>query len=200
MLGICYAENEEDKKAIYCLKKAVDLDPYNIEAQLVLGISYLNDMNTVGALTSLKNWMLHNPIFQHINIKIDEYSDGTMTDDVMQLMLKAHEVDENNADINIVLGVLYNVSMNYDSALSHFLKALEYRSDDYSLLNKIGATLANNMKSEQATEYYAKALQIRPSYVRGWVNLGISYLNMDNNATEAVQALLQAINLAPERE
>lgn len=37
MLGVCYAENEDDKKALYCLKKAVDLDPYNLEAQLALG-------------------------------------------------------------------------------------------------------------------------------------------------------------------
>ena len=42
MLGVCYAENEDDKKALFCLKKAVELDPYNLDAQLALGESTCN--------------------------------------------------------------------------------------------------------------------------------------------------------------
>ena len=40
-LGVAYAENEDDKKALYCLKKAVDLDPFNLEAQLALGECFI---------------------------------------------------------------------------------------------------------------------------------------------------------------
>ena len=37
---------------------------------------------------------------------------------------------------------------------------------------QLGATLANHNKSEQAVQVYAKALNIRPTYARGWLNLG----------------------------
>ena len=35
MLGEAHAENDEDRVAIACLEKAVDIDPYNLDALLV---------------------------------------------------------------------------------------------------------------------------------------------------------------------
>ena len=37
MLGVCHADNDEDKKAIVCLNHAIDCDPYNLDALLSLG-------------------------------------------------------------------------------------------------------------------------------------------------------------------
>ncbi len=34
--GLCHAENDEDKKAIICLEKAVEQDPYNLDVRLVM--------------------------------------------------------------------------------------------------------------------------------------------------------------------
>lgn len=68
---------------------------------------------------------------------------------------------------------------------------------------QLGATLANNKECAEATQYYAQALQLRPSYVRGWVNLGIAYFNMGDNVylpeviAEAARAFIQALSLAP---
>jgi peroxin-5 len=141
MLGVYYAENEDDKKAAQCLKKAIELDPYNLKALLALGTSSVNEVNTVGALTALKSWIQHNPAFQELHVEVDAYSDGTMVDDVMQLMLAAAQVDPNNPDVHTLLGLLYNISSNYTAALTHFKKALEFHPDDYALLNKVSTYL-----------------------------------------------------------
>ena len=58
-------------------------------------------------------------------------------DEVMQLMLEAERWDPHDADTHVVLGVLYNVSQDYDSALSHLRTALSHRPDDFALLNKV---------------------------------------------------------------
>lgn len=39
--------------------------------------------------------------------------------------------------VQVVLGVVYNVSQDYDSAVEAFEKALQARPDDYSLWNKV---------------------------------------------------------------
>lgn len=88
MLGCCHSENDDDKKAILCLSKAVDYDPYNIESLLALGTSYVNELEPQKALETLKSWVSHNPKFQGLSIAPDEFSDGTLMDTVQQLMAR----------------------------------------------------------------------------------------------------------------
>ena len=150
MLGQSHAENDEDRKAIHCLERAIEEDPYSLPALLALGVSYVNELDSQRALATLKAWVEHNPSFEGMSVKQDEYSDGTLMDEVMQLMLGAAQCQPDDADVQVVLGVLYNVSRDYDSAVESFRRALDARPDDYSLWNKLGATQANGSKSEEA--------------------------------------------------
>jgi peroxin-5 len=138
MLGACHAENDEDKRAIYCLNKCLDCDPYNLEALLALGTSYVNELDSVKALETLRTWVAHNPRYQGLDSgALDAYSDGTLMDEVTQLMLMVSAHDPLDIDVKIVLGVLYNVSLDYDGAIDCFTQACGMRPGDYSLLNKV---------------------------------------------------------------
>jgi peroxin-5 len=194
MLGMCHAENDMDKEAIVCLKKAVQCDPYNTEALLALGTSYVNEMDSAGALSVLKEWVLHHPSFCGLTPAKDEYSDDTLMDEVMQLILAAHNHAPQDVDVKVLLGVLYNVSQNFDQAAELFRDALKHRPNDYTLFNKLGATLANSNGSEAAIPLYEKAVEIRPSYARGWLNKGISYANL-NQYEEAARSYVKALDL-----
>ncbi|GMF46944.1 unnamed protein product [Phytophthora fragariaefolia] len=154
MLGECHAENDEDKSAIICLERAVEEDPYNLSALLALGVSNVNELNPQGALKTLKAWVQHNPKFHGLEIQVDEYSDGSLMDEVMQLMLQARAHDPSDSDVQVVLGVLYNVSKDYDAAVESFKVATDARPDEYALWNKIGATLANSARSSEAIPAY----------------------------------------------
>ena len=197
MLGRCHAENDMDKAAIVCLKRALDIDPYNLDALLALGTSYVNELDSAGALHMLKEWVLHHPTFCGLTPAQDEYSDGTLMDEVMQLILAAHSHAPMDVDVKVLLGVLYNVSQNFDQAASLFNEALQARPDDFTLLNKLGATLANSNESTEAIPLYEKALGFRPSYARGWLNLGISHANL-NQYDEAANAYVKALHLNPQ--
>ena len=48
-----------------------------------------------------------------------------------------------------------------------FQEAMALRPEDYTLRNKLGATLANSNGSAEAIPIYEEALESRPSYARG---------------------------------
>lgn len=142
----------------------------------------MNELDSQHALHNLKAWVQHNPKYAGLEITNDEYSDGTLMDEVgllsfrlatvrnrrfhclpasqpasqppgswiperrsgrscawqvNQLMLQAQRWDPGDADVQVVLGVLYNVSRNYDSAAEAFRRALEARPHDHTLWNKV---------------------------------------------------------------
>lgn len=195
-LGSCHAENDEDKQAIICLQKAIDCDPYNLSGLLSLGTCFVNELDSENALKMLRSWVTHNPRFHGLNVQPDMYSDGTLMDEVMQLVLAAHTHAPEDTDVKVLMGVLYNVSSDFDSASTLLAEALQPAPNDYNVLNKLGATLANNNKSEEAIPLYKQALGVRPTFTRGWLNLGISYANL-NKYEDAAKAYLQSLHLNP---
>jgi peroxin-5 len=64
-------------------------------------------------------------------------------------------------------------------------------------MEQLAATYANSTQSETAIPHYLQALQLRPTYARGWLNLGISYANLDRYE-EAAKAYAQALHLNPD--
>lgn len=78
----------------------------------------------------------------------------------------------------MALGVLHHLNRGFAPAVVAFQKALQIRPQDYSLWNKLGATLANDSHSKEAIGAYQKALDLKPNYMRAWTNMGISYANV----------------------
>lgn len=56
-LGICHADNENDISAIAAFLKCYELDPYDLDALLQLGVSYTNEIDPFRAITYLRNWI-----------------------------------------------------------------------------------------------------------------------------------------------
>ena len=47
-----------------------------------LGTSYVNELDSERALRNLMAWVQHNPKYSGLEIAVDEYSDGTLMDEV----------------------------------------------------------------------------------------------------------------------
>lgn len=59
-----------------------------------------------------------------------------------------------------------------------FRAALAASPADYSLWNKLGATLANSSRSGEAIAAYQKALDLKPNYMRAWTNMVRAHLEL----------------------
>eukprot|EP00542_Grammatophora_oceanica_P020265 CAMPEP_0194034926 /NCGR_PEP_ID=MMETSP0009_2-20130614/7381_1 /TAXON_ID=210454 /ORGANISM="Grammatophora oceanica, Strain CCMP 410" /LENGTH=177 /DNA_ID=CAMNT_0038676077 /DNA_START=52 /DNA_END=585 /DNA_ORIENTATION=+ len=129
----------------------------------------------------------------------DAASAPTSELDQVQSLLKsalALDATTTSPDIQEALGVVYNVSRDYDAAVECFRTALQQRPSDYTLHNKLGATLANSNQSTDALHSYQRALELRPKYARAWLNMAISHSNL-KQYDEAARCYLQTLSLNP---
>ncbi|EDQ87270.1 uncharacterized protein MONBRDRAFT_27486 [Monosiga brevicollis MX1] len=101
---------------------------------------------------------------------------------------------EHQADLLVGLGIMHHILRDYEAAADNFQAALAQRPDDFLLWNKLGATLANSERSEEALQIYRHALTIRPGYVRARYNAGVACLNLRLHR-DAVEHFLAALAL-----
>lgn len=197
LLGIAHAENDDDQQAIAAMMRAHEADPTNLEVLLSLGVSHTNELEQAAALKYLYGWLRHHP--KYGTIAPPELSDSLYYADIARLFVEAARMSPEDADVHIVLGVLYNLSREYDKAIESFQTALKLKPQDYSLWNKLGATQANSVQSADAILAYQRALDLKPNYVRAWANMGISYANQ-GMYEESVRYYVRALAMNPKAD
>ncbi|KAI9572297.1 hypothetical protein HD554DRAFT_2168520 [Boletus coccyginus] len=199
-LGVKQQENEREAKAIQALQRAVDLDPSHLPTWLALSVSYTNDGNRLGAYDAIRQWVLRHSQYETIvsgtGLAMDARGDFAGLIDVLIRMARSADQQEGgvDADVQVALAVLLNTTEDYAKAVDCFLTALAVRPDDWLLYNRVGATMANSGQAINALEYYRRALELNPAYIRARFNLGISCINL-RRYDEAASHILDALVL-----
>lgn len=187
VLGKLHMDNDEDRPAVRCLLNSVNIDANNLDNLLALGVSCTNILDEVQAMNHLKHWMMNNPKYKHIvtdpevipenvvgkSINMEDIK--AMNARLIEYFEKGRAANPQDPELATSLAVLYFVARDYKASVSLFNEALKYDTNNYSLWNKLGATLAHLGRAEEAVEAYNRALEFKPNYVRAWVNLGIAH-------------------------
>ncbi|XP_077573364.1 PEX5-related protein isoform X2 [Stigmatopora nigra] len=214
VLGTTQAENENEQAAIVSLQRCLELHPNNLPALMAVAVSLTNTGMRYEACEALLRWFRHNPKYKQL-LKGKNHLVGSpnsqrrlscapnmgrhesaMLPEVKELFLEAvqHNSDSVDPDLLTGLGVLYNLSGEFNKAVEAFNTALSVRPEDYLLWNRLGATLANGDRSEEAVEAYTRALELQPGFIRSRYNLGISCINLGAHR-EAARNFLTALSL-----
>ncbi|XP_043097762.1 PEX5-related protein isoform X5 [Puntigrus tetrazona] len=210
VLGTTQAENENEQAAIVSLQRCLELHPNNLQALMALAVSLTNTGMRQEACEALLSWIRHNPKYKQLlksrthlqaspGSRRPSYPSAMgcpLLPEVKELFLEAaqHNSDTIDPDLQTGLGVLYNLSSEFNKAVEAFNAALSVRPEDYLLWNRLGATLANGDRSEEAVEAYTRALELQPGFIRSRYNLGISCINMGAHR-EAASNFLTALGL-----
>ncbi|TFK44386.1 hypothetical protein BDQ12DRAFT_672889 [Crucibulum laeve] len=203
-LGVKQQENEREHKALQALQRAVELDPTHLPTWLALAISYTNDSNRQGTYDAIQEWVTRNekyqPAVQSFRALNPESANAHLSERYSRLIqclieMARSDVSGNvDADIQIALAVLLNTNEDYAKAQDCFRTALAVRPEDWLLYNRVGATMANSGHAGEALQFYYRALELNPGYIRARFNLGISCINL-RRYEEAAQHILDALVL-----
>lgn len=212
MLGSAQAQNEKELPAIRALEQALKIDPGNLDALMGLAVSYTNEGYDSTAYRTLERWLSNKypSIIDPKEVSGDAdlgFTDRQLLHDrVTELFIQAAQLSPSGAqmdpDVQVGLGVLFYCAEEYDKAVDCFSAALtstesgstNQREQLHLLWNRLGATLANSGRSEEAIEAYEQALTINPNFVRARYNLGVSCINI-GCYPEAAQHLLGALSM-----
>ncbi|KDN39933.1 TPR-like protein [Tilletiaria anomala UBC 951] len=209
-LGEAQAMNEREIPAIKALEEAIKIDENNLEAYMSLAISYTNEGYDAAAHATLERYIQRAyphikaaPLPDAINGQADPI-EGTagnpwaslnrVTDMFLAAAREGAAKGTIDPEVQVGLGVLFYSNSSYNQAKDCFESALQVRPNDFLLWNRLGATLANGGKPEEAIEAYQKALELRPTFTRAIYNLSVSCLNLGAHH-EAAEHLLAALAL-----
>ncbi|XP_068699598.1 peroxisomal targeting signal 1 receptor-like [Montipora foliosa] len=210
-LGTSQAENEQDIAAIIALNKCLEGQPDNLTVLMALAVSYTNESMQAQACKTLKAWLKANPRYSDLlptepvgskasarsRLVTSSLMSSDMYNEIRELYITAAQrapVNDIDSNIQVGLGVLFNLSGEYNKAVDCFQAALQAVPNDALLWNRLGATLANGGRSEEAVDAYRHALNLSPGFIRCRYNLGISCINL-NAHKQAVDHLLTSLNM-----
>jgi tetratricopeptide (TPR) repeat protein len=103
-MGQLYQENDQDDYAIIAFKKAYEIDPFDLDSLLCLGISCTNELEQREAITHLNNWLKYHPDFAQIAAGFATAEPDF--DTVRNGFLEAHRVKPQDTHVALALGVL----------------------------------------------------------------------------------------------
>jgi tetratricopeptide (TPR) repeat protein len=211
-LGNVQAQNEKETPAIRAYEQSLRLDPSNLSALMGLAISYINEGYESTAYRTLERWLsvkypqVISPADLTPDTEVGFTDRALLHDKVTSLFIRAAQLSpqgkQMDPDVQVGLGVLFYGAEDHDKAVDCFEAALastesgtSNRPDQAHLLwNRLGATLANSGRSEEAIAVYEKALMLKSNFVRARYNLAVSCINI-GCFEEAAQHLLGSLSM-----
>lgn len=169
LLGTSQAENEKDPNAIAALKRSLDLNPNNQKVLMALAISYTNESYQNQALKMLNQWMKINPKYSNLVSPGGDSDDMAGVEELASSRIRGMELEltqelflqavQQNAatgdfdvDVQEALGVLFNLSSEYDKAVDCFKAAVQMAPENAKLWNRLGASYANGNKPTEVSQ------------------------------------------------
>ncbi|MCJ1444164.1 MAG: Peroxisomal membrane signal receptor PTS1 [Stictis urceolatum] len=212
MLGAAQAQNEKETPAIRSLEQALRIDENNLEALMGLAVSYTNEGYDATAYRTLERWLsvkypaIISPDSLSTAADVGFTDRHLLHEKVTNLFIKAAQLSPDgehmDPDVQVGLGVLFYGDEEYEKAVDCFSAALastesgttNQRAQVHLLWNRLGATLANSGRPEEAIAAYERALTMNPNFVRARYNLGVSCINI-GVLEQAAQHLLGALSM-----
>ena len=131
--------------------------------------------------------------------KYEEIHDTRWVRDARQSCGQAVTLDGGLAAAHLCLGMIYNGTGQYQSAIAEFKRALEREPTNDTVYRELASVYQSQGRMAEAEQTYRRAIQLRPQYWAGYNALGIFYFGR-SRYSEAADMFGKVIDLLPDSD
>ncbi len=146
--------------AISGLLKCISIDPYNLKALLMLGVSYTNDLEETRALKYLKTWMMNHPDYHGTALAGEKASAAAIAAGGASASAAGGGGAGSSAE-EIYGGVASRLSL-HDEVTKMFLDACRINPRDADLHTVLGVLFHISNDFDKAIDAFKTAVKLRP--------------------------------------
>jgi Flp pilus assembly protein TadD len=196
-LGYVYTAERENEKAIAEYRKAIELDPKMVDAQLNLGISLLAD-DPKAAIEPLEKVIELDPANErgHYLLGVAEERSGNPAEAEKEYTV-AVKLDPNNADARAALGGSYLRERKAADAETTFRELLRLKPGDQQAEIGLAQSLLQQKKTADAVDALTAYLNENPTDTKARVMQATALVDLGKN-DDALAALDRAASNGPE--
>ncbi len=111
--------------------------------------------------------------------------------------LKAYDLNNELAEVNTTLGLVYSGTGNYNGAISVFNQALKVDPTNAAAFRGLAKVYQKLEKLDEAEATYKEAISLKPDYWGGYNDLGVFYFKQ-GQYEQAIKQFKQIILLTPD--
>lgn len=197
-LGDTFIQKSSFEEAIFSYEKAIQLDPFYVEAYSSLGNFYLKQKQVDKARENLEKVIDIDSGNLEAYISLgDIYRQQKEWQQAEQIYKKALKLKPYDAKLSQSLGQTYQELGLIQQAIEYYLQAITLEPTNGELYNLLGEAFYKQKDILQANTAYEKALQYKPKDATIHKNLCLTQLNQ-KQYEEALKRCQQAFRLNPE--
>ncbi len=172
------------KEASGFYKKCLKIKPDFYKAIINLGMCYYQSNNLISSRKLFEKAISTNSIQEDkpslyfaysrlgfINKKLRSY------DKAILYLKKASKIKEDPKNL-VLLGILYEEKGNKALAKEVYNNALGVDSENIEALYNFGTLIMNTDTPKKALEYFKKIIDIKPSYIKAYINAGVCHVKL----------------------
>ena len=197
-LGKFHRQQENPSAALEAYKRALDVDPTNVNRWLSVGGILRESGQSKDAIEHFHRAAELRPdqAVPYMNLGA-AYSDMGQFGKAIEYTTRAIELEPNLATAHANLGQMYNRIGKHNKAISALEKAAELSPNHAGIHAYLGTTYREAGQSAMAIRHFEKAVALRPHHTRTLMNLAIAYSDVGKN-DRAIELLKQAVAIQPD--
>lgn len=195
-LGHHHAGRLDDAASIY--RRALELDPDNVDALHLLGVVSLQTGNHPEAVDLFTTALRLKPDFAeaHCNLGAAYYGLGQL-DEAASSYHRALALNPTYPEAHYNLGNVLQDQDEWDPAICCYRKAIEFKPDYFEAQNNLGMTFQKRGKFTEALCCFETAISLRPGDCGGYINRGNTHVLL-GQAKVAVESFRHALEIDPD--